>query len=151
MATKGWAVPEVERAFRRAQELCRLIGEVPQLVPVLYGIWGFYAVRGELERARQAGNLLLTLAKAAGNPIFVVAGHYTLGVTLQWLGELEDSDRHFDELIRHYGTEHHRTMATLFGLDPGVALVTHRWVCGYWAIQTELWRGQIRAFKWRAR
>ena len=41
MATKGYAAPEVERAYTRARELCQQIGETPQLFPVLWGLWGF--------------------------------------------------------------------------------------------------------------
>jgi len=125
MTTKGWAVPEVEQAFSRARALCRRMGEVPQLAPVLYGIWAFYVVRGELQRAREIGTQLLTLAETIGNPIFVVAAHYTLGTTLYWMGELAASLTHFDELIRHYAPAQHRTMAALFGLDPGIVGVAY--------------------------
>ena len=48
MATKGYAAPEVEHAYTRARELCQQVGETPQLFPVLWGLWLFYLVRGEL-------------------------------------------------------------------------------------------------------
>ena len=41
MATKGYAAPEVENAYCRAQELCQQVGEAPQLVPVLFGLCSF--------------------------------------------------------------------------------------------------------------
>jgi class 3 adenylate cyclase/tetratricopeptide (TPR) repeat protein len=135
MATRGWAVPEVSQAFGRAQELCRSLGEVPQLVPVLYGIWGFFVVRGELTKARQIGSQLLTIAEAARNPIFTVGAHYTLGVTLQWLGEFKESEQHFQELIRHYDLEQHRAIASLFGADIGIVGIGYSanglWLLGY--------------------
>jgi len=55
MATKGWAAPEVGRAYARAQELCRQVGEPPQLFPVLMGLRVFAHLRGELETARELG------------------------------------------------------------------------------------------------
>jgi len=55
MATKGYAVPEVERVYTRARELCQQVGETSQLFPVLYGLWGFYYVREELRKARELG------------------------------------------------------------------------------------------------
>jgi predicted ATPase len=125
VTTKGWAAPEVERAFSRAQALCSRMGEVPQLAPVLYGIWGFYTVRGELQKAREVGNQLLTLAEATGDPPSIVAGHYTLGTTSYWIGDLVASLMHLDELIRHYTPSQHRTMAALFGLDPGIVGVAY--------------------------
>ena len=41
MATRGFAAPEVERAYARARELCQQVGETPQLFPVLRGLWFF--------------------------------------------------------------------------------------------------------------
>ncbi len=35
--TKGHAAPEVEKAYTRAQELCRQVGETPQLFMALWG------------------------------------------------------------------------------------------------------------------
>ena len=35
IVTKGYAAPEVERAYTRALELCRQVGETPQLFSVL--------------------------------------------------------------------------------------------------------------------
>jgi predicted ATPase len=54
-ATKGWTAPEVERLYTRALELCRQVGETPQLFPVLWGLNAFYGVRGELQTAKELG------------------------------------------------------------------------------------------------
>ena len=59
MATKGYAAPEVEKAYTRARELCQQVGETPQLFPVLWGLWAFYLVRAELQTARELGEQLL--------------------------------------------------------------------------------------------
>jgi class 3 adenylate cyclase/tetratricopeptide (TPR) repeat protein len=135
MATKGWAAPEVAEAFGHAEELCRRMGEVPQLVPVLYGIWGFFAVRGELERARQIGTRLLALAETAQDSVFVIAGHYALGVTFYWIGDLEASEQHLAELMRHYTAPQHQAMTSLFGMDLGIVGTGYsaaaRWLAGY--------------------
>ena len=48
MALKGYAAPEVARAYTRALELCRQLGETPQLFPVLIGLSRFYYVRAEV-------------------------------------------------------------------------------------------------------
>ncbi|MBI3302547.1 MAG: hypothetical protein HYZ72_10805 [Deltaproteobacteria bacterium] len=57
MAAKGYAAPEVERAYTRARELCRQVGETPQLFPALFGLRTFYQVRGELQTARELEEL----------------------------------------------------------------------------------------------
>src|SRR5262245_48031046 len=47
IATKGWAAPELGKAYSRARDLCRRIGEAPELFPVLFGLFTFHLVRGE--------------------------------------------------------------------------------------------------------
>ncbi len=72
MASRGWAAPEAEQAYARARELCRQVGETPQLFQVLAGLFAFYYVRGELKTARELGDQLLRL---------VHCGASVLGVT----------------------------------------------------------------------
>ncbi len=55
IAAKGQAAPEVERTYTRALELCRQIGETPQLFPVLAGLRRFYVGRGDLQTSRELG------------------------------------------------------------------------------------------------
>src|SRR5713101_229763 len=63
MVTKGLATPEVEKACTRARELCQQVGETPQLLPVLFGLWRFYLNRAELQTARERGEQFLRLAQ----------------------------------------------------------------------------------------
>jgi predicted ATPase len=39
---KGQAAPEVEHVYTQAYALCQQVGETPELVPVLVGLWRFY-------------------------------------------------------------------------------------------------------------
>ena len=54
ITTKGYASPEVGKAYVRARELCRQVGETPQLVPVLLGLCSFYSVKGDFQSAQGA-------------------------------------------------------------------------------------------------
>ena len=45
VAARGYASPDVETAWRRAQQLCAVVGNAPQLVPALFGLWMFETVR----------------------------------------------------------------------------------------------------------
>src|SRR5262249_31293899 len=56
MATKGFGAPEVERTYTRARELCRQVGETPQLFPVLLGLRLFYSARAEHKTAGELGS-----------------------------------------------------------------------------------------------
>jgi predicted ATPase len=121
MTTRGWSAPEVEVAFNRARELCSRMGEVPQLVPVLYGLWGFYLVRGELRKSLDIASELISLGQLSNNPAFDIAGHYTTGVTSYWMGNLQTSRLHLEDLVKKYVIEQHATMTMLFGADLGIA------------------------------
>ena len=84
--TKGQAAPEVEHAYTQARALCQQVGETPELVPVLFGLWRFYIVRPQLHTARELGETLLRLAQRAHDPALAVIAHYALGVdvVLPW-------------------------------------------------------------------
>ena len=84
--TKGQAAPEVEHAYTQAHALCQQVGETPELVPVLFGLWRFYNVRSQLHTARELGETLLRLAQRAHDPALSVIAHYALGVdvVLPW-------------------------------------------------------------------
>jgi predicted ATPase len=60
--TQGHASPEVERVCSRALELCRQLGETPQLFPAQVGLQSVYVMRAELQTARELGEQLLRLA-----------------------------------------------------------------------------------------
>src|SRR5439155_24658245 len=44
VATRGFASPDVEETYLRAQSLCQRTKDVPTLLPVQYGLWNLYLV-----------------------------------------------------------------------------------------------------------
>ena len=54
-----------EQAYTRARELCRQVGETPQLLSVLCGLGRFYNIRAEYQTARELGEQFLRLAQFA--------------------------------------------------------------------------------------
>ncbi len=64
ITTKGFAAPEVEKTYNRAQELCRQMGETPSNLFGTKRIDGIsLAYRGELQTAYKLGKQLLRLAQ----------------------------------------------------------------------------------------
>ena len=51
----GFGVAEAEKAHARAYELCRQLGAAPQLFRATSGLWMFYFLRGNLQKARSTG------------------------------------------------------------------------------------------------
>jgi class 3 adenylate cyclase/predicted ATPase len=133
--TKGHTAPEVERAYTQAYALCQQVGETPELVPVLLGLWRFYVARPQLHRARELGDTLLRLAQQAHDSALSVVAHYALGATCCYLGALPAARQHVEEGIARYTPDQRREPVFRMGLDPGVTCRTYAavtlWLMGY--------------------
>ena len=132
---KGHAAPEVEHAYTQARALCQQVGETPELVPVLFGLWRFYLARSQLHTARELGETLLRLAQRAHDPALAVVAHYALGVTWFCLGALPAARQHLEEGIARYTPDQRRAPVFRMGQDPGVACRVYAavtlWLLGY--------------------
>jgi predicted ATPase len=132
MAIKGYAAPEVGRAYARARDLCRQMGEAPQLFPVLGGLATFYVIRGELRTGRELVEQLLRLAQSLQNPARLQATHHGMGEVLFDLGELLQSRTHLEQAITLYDPQKRRSRAFH---DTGVACLSVAaftlWSLGY--------------------
>jgi len=135
IATHGYASPEVERAFARARELCRALGDPPQVIPVLYGLCLFRLVRGELEDARAQGQELLQLARRAENEGYVLGCQVQLGVSALYMGHFQDARHYLEQAATHYDPDQHAELARRHGQDPGVTALAYLswvlWIQGY--------------------
>jgi predicted ATPase len=133
--TKGYGAPEVEHAYTQARAWCQQVGETPELVPVLFGLWRYYGVRSQLHTARELGDTLLRLAQQAEDPALAVIAHYALGTTWWWLGALPAARTHLEDGIALYTPEQRRALVFRMGQDPGVASRTYAavtlWLLGY--------------------
>jgi predicted ATPase len=119
--TKGLAAPEVEHAYTQARVLCQQVGETPELVPVLFGLWRFYNTRSQLHTARELGETLLRLAQRADDPTPAVIAHYALGFTWLNLGMLPAARQHLEAGSARYTPDQRRALVFRMGQDPGVA------------------------------
>lgn len=116
MAVKGYAAQEVEKTYNRVLMLCQQVGESPELFPVLWGLWAFHHIRGELETAREVAEQFLRLAESVQDSILIVEAHYMLGETLCFLGELVLARVHLEqEIVLSEPQKHHHVQ------DPGIA------------------------------
>ena len=119
-ASKGYAAPEVGQSFARARELCQRIGNIPELFPVLHGLYRFYFVRADLAAARELSEQLMSLAHAGNEDLFIEARR-ALGNTLFLLGDSVQARSHLEESLKAYDPERHPSHVRLYGIDPGVA------------------------------
>jgi DNA-binding winged helix-turn-helix (wHTH) protein/predicted ATPase len=109
--TRGYAASEVEQVYARALELCKQIGETPQLFRVLRGLWSFYETRAEHQTARELAEQCLVLARRAQDPLLLLGAHLALGQTLYFLGELAPAREHWEQGIALYNPQRHSSHA----------------------------------------
>jgi predicted ATPase len=115
--------------------LSQQIGDTPEIIPVLYGLWRFYVVRSQFHTAHELGETLLRLAQQAHDPALSVIAHYALGVTWLFLGALPAALQHLEAGIARYTPDQRRAPVFRMGHDPGVACRVHAaqtlWLLGY--------------------
>jgi predicted ATPase len=139
---KGYAAAETKAAVEQARlliEQAEALGEPPEdpllLLSVLYSYWvaNFVAFNGRmiLKLAAQ----FLALAEKQGTTFPLVVGHRLLGTSLTNVGDLTQGRAHFDRAMALYDPATHRPLATRFGQDVEVSILSHRslavWALGY--------------------
>jgi len=134
-ATKGYGTPELEKAYSRARELCLQVGEDAQLFPILWGLWGYYFVRGVPRTTREMAEQFFSLAQNLQDPALLMVAHTMMGGTAVWHDDLLTGRAHLELALAFYDPEQHRSLAFRYGQDPGVIcccyMGTALWVLGY--------------------
>ena len=125
MITRGYAAPEVEAAYARANALCDQVSSSPQLFPALWGLWIFHHVRAEYVQAEQHGEKLLRLAEATGDSGILLGAHQALGATRFLRGRLHEGRAHFEAALTIYDPAQHHELAFLFGQDAAAFCRSH--------------------------
>ncbi len=130
IATKGYAAPEVEPAYRRALELCQELGDVAKQFTALHGLWFFHYIRADLHAARSLAEQLVDVAKGRDDSGLDLAAHRSFGYTLLFLGELEAAREQLEQVVSSYDPVVHGTYAFRHGgADPGVgSLCQGAWI-----------------------
>jgi class 3 adenylate cyclase/predicted ATPase len=135
MATKGWGAQEVEHAYARARELCRQVGDMPQLSVVLLGLRTYYLMRVELRTARELVEQQIALVQRQPDPTRHLLAHYALDGVLFYLGEFVPVRRHLLRNMALYTSAQQRSLVFHYGFDLGVTGLAYvamaLWGLGY--------------------
>jgi DNA-binding winged helix-turn-helix (wHTH) protein/predicted ATPase len=123
-ATQGYAASDVGSTYARARELCRELGDTPEIAQVLWGVWTFYLVRAELGTAREIAEECLRVAE------HVPYSSLAMEVTLIHLGEFHPALEHFKNALSLYDPERHSDDMLRYAQDSSVSMQSH----GAWAL-----------------
>ncbi len=128
-ASKGFAAPEVGRAYARARELCRESDTV-ELFSILRGLWEFHELRGEYETSLALARQLLTMSENRSDPVDLLVANELMGDTQFWLGDFGAARQHMDRAFSLYDSRQHDDHVFRYGYDLGVACLSF----GAWAL-----------------
>jgi predicted ATPase len=134
-ATKGYAASDVGSTWTRARELCRRLGEGPRLFPVLFGLWNFSLVGGDLRSAEELAKQLFTLGETIEDRALLVAARWAFGGTAYFMGDFALARGHLEHGIELYEPQQHRSHPFVFPQDPGVVCTSYSgwtlWALGF--------------------
>jgi class 3 adenylate cyclase/tetratricopeptide (TPR) repeat protein len=115
MNQRGYGDPDVEAAYSRARALTVSSRAASEDGPPLYGLFSYYASRGDYAPAHQVARELLTLGEALDDPQVLLIAHNAATVVSVLRGDLKAgrehaevsyrlADRHQDpEMVLSYG------------------------------------------------
>jgi tetratricopeptide (TPR) repeat protein len=85
---RGYGDPEVEQAYRRANELSEKMQGSAQLGFILYGMFSFYASRAEYTDAEQIADRLVEIATNLNDQPMLAVGYQSKGIVAFCRGDL---------------------------------------------------------------
>ena len=93
-ATKSYSHPEVGRAYARAWELCRQLGDHSRGFTALRGLYLHHLNSFEMEKAQHFAEEALRVAERLDDAARLVGGYMSVGVVLYIQGKLEPALAH---------------------------------------------------------
>ncbi len=125
IATQGYAVASTGDTFVRARALCNQLGDPPQLLSVLHGLWTHALLRGELNEARDQALSLLERGAARNDALWQLMGCRFSGVTHHPLGAFGRAREFLERGLRLYDPARRATYAEITIDDPKVVMLVY--------------------------
>ena len=133
-ATQGYAAADVLVAMARARVLAEELGQQPELAPIIWGLFAYYLVSGDMPEARTIADQYLRVADASGDPVMRIGAHIANGISLMYIGEMHGALEHCDKAAQYYDRDKRAIYHSMYRMDPGVFLHSERartlWVIG---------------------
>jgi class 3 adenylate cyclase/predicted ATPase len=140
--TKGYGASETRTSLDQARSLIEHAHELGEdsddplvLFSILWGFWvsSYMAFNGDVVRDHAAQ--FLALAESRGSKVPVMIGHRLMGISLLHTGHVAEGRAQLERAMALYDPTQHRTLATRFGQDAGVSILSWRslalWLLGH--------------------
>jgi tetratricopeptide (TPR) repeat protein len=121
-ATQGYAASEVLVAMARARVLAEELGQQPDLAPIIWLLFAYYLVSGDVPESRTIAEQYLRLANTSGDPIMYIGAHIANGISLMYTGDMNNALTHLEKAASYYDREKRGVYHSIYRMDPGVFL-----------------------------
>lgn len=99
VASRGYGNEEVAKTNARARELCRFVGEGPELYDALTGLYLYHSARAEFKMASELAAELVALSERAGEEFVLAWAHHFSGMSRFYEGRFTRALEHFELAI----------------------------------------------------
>jgi tetratricopeptide (TPR) repeat protein len=126
--SQGYAVASTRDTFVRARELCGQLGNPPELLAVMHGLWTHALLRADFPTARGHAEQVLARGESGNDPgrLWSLMGHRFAGVTSHPAGEFEAASRLLALGLDLYDPAMEGLYAKCSPDDPRVVMLTYR-------------------------
>jgi DNA-binding SARP family transcriptional activator/tetratricopeptide (TPR) repeat protein len=120
IAGRGYAAPDVERAFARARRLSQRTPRTREDRLARWGLWSFYTVRARHKTAASLARELLSVESLNPDPVQKPGAESALGTSLFYLTDVDQATRQFQACLADSRPSDYLVQAEIFGQIPAV-------------------------------
>ena len=150
MLGKGWAAPEVEQAYGRAQQLAGASDDVDDAIWPLWGNGVFQLVKGDIVQACAIGRRMQTVARQAHSRQAWLVHDMMQSQLTFYSGRLVEVATHAEQVGHRYNDPQDRSLIPLYSTDLLLVAQVHAlhadWITG----QTDDVDARLQAVQQRA-
>ena len=123
-ATQGYVAKDVETEYLRARDLATGLSDVERLLPVLHGLYRYYVVQADNQKAIELGEAILQSSEQLNDPEHVMEANRSLCLTLSFVGRFNEVLQHATTGLDFYDATAHAGHKFVYGADPGMIFLT---------------------------
>jgi class 3 adenylate cyclase/predicted ATPase len=124
MAMRGYASPESETVYARAEALSREVDDPARLAPALYGLGAYYAASAQPRKSCEFGRRLADVAQLAGDEDTLIEANVILAIAEYLKGDPRASETNADQALARWEPGKYRNHIFVYGQEPGVIAMT---------------------------
>jgi len=134
MLGKGWAAPEAEAAYAAANALSHTAKDPNEAIWILWGIWVYHHVRGNMHQAIEVKESIRTAAdQHADAQPQLIADMVAMQASF-YAGQFEEAVGYCAAFAREFSSPHHRSLVNLYTVDLELVMLVHHsitaWMLG---------------------